>query len=293
MIGLSIDSQFLKKDQTMSVISKLFGKTTRIVSTTPRRTVRLGLEQLDARLVPSTVATGPDGTTYAIYNSDHELWAYHHGQTWEQDWWENLQINNVHSVAVSRTGVVDVLTNYNDVYQRTGGVGSSFNKLINGGSIGEIAAGYGTDVYCTWFGDRELWQLDASHIWHYQNISNVMNIGADGSAIVDFNGALKVNMGNFNWQLVTYGAHAVASDSYHGEILFTWGSDYELWGAYGSNYQSFDNYHMNNIAQISCYANYGGSYLQQFDTISMNGAVSTHSNWSGWGLDSGITAWTY
>jgi hypothetical protein len=96
---------------------------------------------------------------------------------------------------------------------------------------------------------------------------------------------------------VASGVHQVANGNYRNEILFTWGSDNEVWGA--SNVYNadnvpvvFNNFHLNNVADISCFGNYGGSYLQQFNYISTNGVEMIDSNLYGAGyVWNG--AWTY
>jgi hypothetical protein len=295
----SLEHLYRVKEKSMSLLSALFGKKTRPASKTPRRTVRLGVEQLDERLVPSTVATGPDGTTYAIFGNGRELWGQHPNGSWTGD-----LVNAVSQVAVSRTGVIDILNTYGILAQELPGQSSFHTLVAGGGQINAIAAGSGSDVFVNWYSDRELWQLDANGNWQYQHATNVMDIGDYGAAIVDGNGALKVNMGNYNWQtIVGSGCHAVGSGTYYGEILFTWGPNYQLYGVgnAGQSNQYFDyslNY-INNVVQISCYdnwsPNWGSPYspaLHQFNYVSGGGAVMEYSNLYGDGLVY-TDAWTY
>jgi hypothetical protein len=242
-----------------------------------RSTIRLGIDHLEDRCVPATVATGSDGTTYAIFNANRQLWAQAPNGSWS-----HLR-DNVSQVAVTYTGIIDVLDTNNIVWQKTPATSYFLPLIIGNGNIGTIATGCDREVYLNWGSSKELWKLDASG-WHDLHTSNVVDIGYMGGAVVYANGSLAVAQNGSFKVVVQSGVHHIASGSYDLEILFTWGSDNELWGVDSSTFQHFHNYYKNNVAQVSCFANYVAGGLQQFNWVSTNGVVMVASNLYGSGL---------
>jgi hypothetical protein len=267
----------------MSRLSSLFCKRSRPVGGTARPPVRLALEQFDERLVPATVATGLDGTAYAIFGSDRELWGQHPNGSWTH------YINNISQVSAAPDNGVDVLTTSN-VVMHSSGNGAPFVPFIYGnGNIGTIDACYGTNVYLTWGSNKELWEYDPTSGWTDQHTSNVVDVGNFGYSVVYANGSLAIGNSSGYRVIVSSGVHHVASWYYYPpdnsgyQILFTWGSDNELWGIRGGS--SLTHY-WNDVSQISCMPTSNGP----ISFISTEGNLWHAGNYTQY-LDSG--AWTY
>jgi len=267
------------KDHSMSLLSTLFGKKTRSAGKTTRRTARLGVEQLDERLVPSTVTTTPDGTAYAIIGSDRELWSHAPSGAW------SYCLNNVTQVSSSAQGYIDALTT-NDVVWQSSGHGSPFQALILGnGNISAMGAGSGNDVFVAWGSSKELWYYGPGYGWLDMHTSNVSQIGEWGNAVVYGNGSLGIYGygGHSGYGIaVSSGVHEVAN-SWLGssQTLFTWGSDNELWSI---DYSGRFNYYTNNVAQVSC------DMAGDINYVSTNGNLMHTGNYYQY-IYSG--AWTY
>jgi hypothetical protein len=232
------------------------------------------------------VTTAPDGTAYAIFGSDRELWAHSPNGNW------SYCLNNVTQVSSSSTGYIDALTTNNVVWQ-SGGLGSPFKALILGnGNISAMGAGNsGNDVYVAWGSTKELWDYKPGSGWTDEHTSNVVAIGDFGWSVVYGNGALAIldyygysGSGTDHYDIaVSSGVHEVANSWYgHGEALFTWGSDNELWGINRNN-GAFTHYD-NNVAQVSC------DLAGDINYVSTNGDLMHRGNYFQY-IYSG--AWTY
>jgi hypothetical protein len=286
-IQQSLEDPHWAKENSMTLLSTLLGKKTRPTNSTTRRTTRLSLEQFDERLVPSTVATGADGTAYAIIGSDRELWAHTPSGNW------SYCLNNVTQVSCSpgdyKGGYyVDALTT-NDVVWQSYAHETPFQSILLGnGNISAMGAGSGNSVFVAWGSSKELWYYGPGYGWLDMHTSNVSQIGDFGSAIVYGNGALGVwgyggHSGSYG-VAVSSGVHEVAN-SWHGayETLFTYGSDNELWGIDGDKNWSFT-YYGNNVAQVSC------DMAGDINYVSTNGNLMHTGNYYQY-IYSG--AWTY
>jgi hypothetical protein len=256
------------------------------------------LERLEDRTVPSTgavgpsgvtVASGPDGSTYAIFGGDREVWAHHPDGTWAH------LIDNVRTVSVNLLGDIDVLGTDGVLRQWSHDNPSwgFWTVLDGGGNIGTIAAG-SQRIYLTWGWNRELWSLNPNNgDWIDLHTSNVVDIGGWGMAVVYANGALGVQtegtpIGPYT-VVVPWGVHHVANGEYGAEILFTRGSDSELWG-YNFFTGNFYNYHINYVAQVSSVSDNGNYLVKAIDYVGTNGELMHAGDYS---QDIYSGAWTY
>jgi hypothetical protein len=264
------------REQAVFGLKNLFGRSTKVSTASRRRrpggsTVRLQLDQLDERLVPSTVAAAPNGTVYAIFGGDRELWAQDSGGHWSG----NL-MTNASQVSVGANGFIDVLKTDNMLMQFGNTTGYWMWTPIQHGSgaIGTIAAGQNGEVYVTYGANKSLWEHDARG-WNYLNDQHLTDISVGGFGqiykVYD-NGSLHsadaANDAFSDNLLLSSGVHHVAGGT-GWNYSITYGSSNQMWN-WTQNYGwSAGEY---NVAQIAAGQDGGHDY------ITSNGELVT----SGW-----------
>jgi hypothetical protein len=257
---------------------------------------RPALETLEDRTALSTVATGTDGSVYAIFGADHELWRHYDYYLLgnEVAGWQKIG-TGISQVSVGANGDVDVLKTDTSLWKihnalwwepASYGPANYGYKTVAAGPNGEI---YGiTDGS---LGSANLlfkWQNHVgTHI--FVGYTDVAVAGSGDVYAVSTAGALVRFDAAYN-QSTVYGSgvHKVAVGAY-GAVYFTWGSDNQLWKM--PDYNIFDptgfkwTYIQNNVAQIGA-----NSHVAGVNVVTTNGALSHGGDYFQY-IYSG--AWTY
>jgi hypothetical protein len=149
----------------MQALRNLFGWGTRARRATPARrsTVKLRMEALEDRTVPSTIANAVDGTVYAIWGNDRELWHRETNGQWQHVLNMNTgdYINNVQHVAAGQDGSIDYVqtTNGSAVIYQANQYYYNDNALAPTAMVDQykvsnnviaLAAGQNGEIYVAW-----------------------------------------------------------------------------------------------------------------------------------------------
>jgi hypothetical protein len=268
-------------------LKKLFGTSTKASPSGRGRppggsTVRLEIDRMEDRMVLSTVATAPNGTVYAIFNSDRELW----WQDKQGNWSQGAIMNNVSQVSVGANGFVDVLKTDNTLRQWNSYNGMWSTIPHGPASIGTIAAGQNGEVYITYGSNHDLWEYNGG--WNPLYDSNVADIGvgAFGQLYkVYYNGgalgsADAIDSPQSRNTILGSGVDHVAGGYQNWDFWITYGSNNQLWHNDGHGGWTPGEA---NVAQIS--AGMDGTYA----FVTTGGELVP----SGWSQQPWGGAWTY
>jgi hypothetical protein len=221
----------------MQLLRKLFGRST----PKHRPTVKPRLEALEDRMVPSTVAAAPDGTTYAIAGSNRALYHYDTSgnRTEVLDWTTGQYVTNVSMVAAGADGSIDYVTTDGTLRQANPNWANNWGWLpvqipYAAAPISALAAGQNGQVYISWASYKGLWEHDGSG-WHFLNDTNVADLSVGGYGqlyVVNTNGSLySADAANDSWSrstLLSSGVTHVAGGA-NWDFFITFGSNHQLW----------------------------------------------------------------